>query len=252
MFSVELGSPEVAWGFRPGWRFIGVISSLSGFDSAVPSGMPSFNGSSSEDKTQAQTYRVFNTKKTPADQQGTVLHSLAAHECVRNAMQFRLTKDFLCITPPNLCIHPPRKNDRQRKRWGVTTDTFWEPELDGEPRKQVRLVSAKAERPNHPSQGGGGPPRQRRRRDSIRPIRLTVALGLNMPFRCRPDGMAFTHRQAKHSKTGTHCRLFRRIYTAASKSSPFPSEVWQLGCAEIFQLFCSKVKECVGKLLLCL
>ncbi len=33
---------------------------------------------------------------------------------------------------------------------------------------QVRLVSAKAERPNHPS----------RRRDSIRPIRLTVALGL--------------------------------------------------------------------------
>ncbi len=48
------------------------------------------------------------------------------------------------------------------------------------PFQQVRLVSAKAERPNHPSLGGGGgPPRQRRRRrDSIRPIWLTVALGI--------------------------------------------------------------------------
>ncbi len=61
--------------------------------------------------------------------------------------------------------------------------------------RQVRLVSAKAECPNHPSlggvasqRGGGqpargrsasweGPPRQwRHRNDSIRPIRLTVAL----------------------------------------------------------------------------
>ena len=54
--------------------------------------------------------------------------------------------------------------------------------------KQVRLVSAEAERSNHPSrvggggvasQGGGLPPRQRQHvHDSIRPIRLTVALGL--------------------------------------------------------------------------
>ncbi len=61
-------------------------------------------------------------------------------------------------------------------------------------KKQVRLVSVEAERRNHPSRrggssrggglarGGGGPPWQRRRRrrtrDSIRPFRLTVALGL--------------------------------------------------------------------------
>ncbi len=66
-------------------------------------------------------------------------------------------------------------------------------------RKQVRLVSVKTERPNHPSrsharQGGvvvgvgvGGPPRQRQWRhvhDSIRPIRLTVALGLNTFWIC--------------------------------------------------------------------
>ncbi len=58
------------------------------------------------------------------------------------------------------------------------------------PQKQVRLVSVKAECPNHPSHGGvsqpgggsgsqGGPPRQQRHvHESIRPIRLTVALGL--------------------------------------------------------------------------
>ena len=56
-------------------------------------------------------------------------------------------------------------------------------------REQVRLVSAKAEHPNHPSRGGvsqpggsaswgGGPPRQWCRHDSTRPIRLTVALRL--------------------------------------------------------------------------
>ncbi len=34
--------------------------------------------------------------------------------------------------------------------------------------------------PNLHHVGGGGPPRRRRRRDSIRPIRLTVALGLKI------------------------------------------------------------------------
>ncbi len=63
--------------------------------------------------------------------------------------------------------------------------------------QQVRLVSVKAERPNHPSRGGGvasqggqpagggsaSPrPQQRRHvRDSTRPIRLTVALSLKIP-----------------------------------------------------------------------
>ncbi len=53
--------------------------------------------------------------------------------------------------------------------------------------KQVRSVSVKAKRPNHPSRlggrgsalGGEGPPRQRRHvHDSIWPILLAVALGL--------------------------------------------------------------------------
>ena len=60
--------------------------------------------------------------------------------------------------------------------------------------EQVRFFSVKAERPDHPSRyharqrgvvvGVGGPPRQRRHvHDSIRPIRLTVELGLKTAFR---------------------------------------------------------------------
>ena len=67
-------------------------------------------------------------------------------------------------------------------------------------REQVRLVNVKAERPNYPSRchqaggcqpcgegsamgvGGGGPPR-RHVHDFMRPIRLTVALGLKIKTR---------------------------------------------------------------------
>ena len=72
--------------------------------------------------------------------------------------------------------------------WSSKTFLFWHlNSSDSHPRtRQVRLVSVEAEHRNHPSRRGGssrggGPPRQRRRRrtrDSIRPFRLTVALGL--------------------------------------------------------------------------
>ena len=68
--------------------------------------------------------------------------------------------------------------------------------------KQVRSVSVKVERPNYPSRGGGGQParggvpRPRPRHhvhDSIRPIRLTVVLGLKTQ-RQQPRRWHFCHK----------------------------------------------------------
>ena len=115
--------------------------------------------------------------------------------------------------PSNFYVWIWKKNTahcQENRMWRMETDIQ---DTSGQQIKQVRLVSAKAERPNHPScgvggsasQGGGvgGPPHQWQRRcrhDSKRPIRLTVALDLKTFYwHLSPNTMRERHH---HGPTG--------------------------------------------------